>query len=47
MELTPDDKGIDDLNEKLIVEGANGIGGVKFDQIKPNLASLNILVRNS
>ncbi|KAI4975919.1 hypothetical protein ZWY2020_049526 [Hordeum vulgare] len=47
LELTPDDKGIDELNEKLIVDGANGIGGLKLEQIKPNLASLDILVRNS
>mgnify|MGYP002413941245 CR=1 FL=1 len=47
MELTPDDKGIDELNEKLIVDGANGIGGLKLEQIKPNLARLDILVRNS
>ena len=47
MELTPDDKGIDDLNEKLIVDGANGIGGLKLEQIKSNLARLDILVRNS
>uniref|UniRef100_A0A453R7J1 Phosphoacetylglucosamine mutase n=3 Tax=Aegilops tauschii subsp. strangulata TaxID=200361 RepID=A0A453R7J1_AEGTS len=47
LELTPDDKGIDELNEKLIVDGANGIGGLKLEQIKPNLARLDILVRNS
>ncbi|XP_037459451.1 phosphoacetylglucosamine mutase-like [Triticum dicoccoides] len=47
LELTPDDKGIDDLNEKLIVDGANGIGGLKLEQIKSNLARLDILVRNS
>ncbi|KAM3188753.1 hypothetical protein ACQJBY_067613 [Aegilops geniculata] len=47
LELTPDDKGIDELNEKLIVDGANGIGGLKLEQIKPNLARLDIIVRNS
>ncbi|XP_044962133.1 phosphoacetylglucosamine mutase [Hordeum vulgare subsp. vulgare] len=47
LELTPDAKGIDELNEKLIVDGANGIGGLKLEQIKPNLARLDILVRNS
>ncbi|CAM0905615.1 unnamed protein product [Alopecurus aequalis] len=47
LELTPDDKDSDALNEKLIVDGANGIGGLKLEQLKPKLARLDIAVRNS
>jgi phosphoacetylglucosamine mutase len=46
LELTPDDKGSDKLMEKLIVDGANGIGGLKLEEIKPKLARLDIVVRN-
>ncbi|XP_062189841.1 phosphoacetylglucosamine mutase isoform X2 [Phragmites australis] len=47
LELVPKDKGGDDLSKKLIVDGANGIGGVKLEQIKAELSGLNIIVRNS
>uniref|UniRef100_A0ACD5T6F2 Uncharacterized protein n=1 Tax=Avena sativa TaxID=4498 RepID=A0ACD5T6F2_AVESA len=47
LELTPDGKGSDKLMEKLIVDGANGIGGLKLEEIKAKLASLDIVVRNS
>jgi phosphoacetylglucosamine mutase len=47
LELTPDDKGSDKLMEKLIVDGANGIGGLKLEEIKPKLARLDIVLRNS
>ncbi|KAL6905409.1 hypothetical protein ACP4OV_003010 [Aristida adscensionis] len=48
LELVPADKGTDDvLSKKLIVDGANGIGGVKLQQIKQELSGLDITVRNS
>jgi phosphoacetylglucosamine mutase len=47
LELVPKDKGVDDLAKKLIVDGANGIGGVKLEQIKAELSGLDIIVRNS
>lgn len=47
LELAPDDKGGDEMNKKLIVDGANGIGGLKLEEIKTKLARLDILVRNS
>ncbi|KAK3159737.1 hypothetical protein QOZ80_1BG0050430 [Eleusine coracana subsp. coracana] len=47
LELVPKDKGGDELAKKLIVDGANGIGGVKLEQIKTELSGLDIVVRNS
>lgn len=45
LELVP--KGGDEVAKKLIVDGANGIGGVKLEQIKTELSGLDINVRNS
>ncbi|CAD6240483.1 unnamed protein product [Miscanthus lutarioriparius] len=45
LELVPKDK--IGGEEKLIVDGANGIGGVKLEQIKAELSGLDINVRNS
>jgi phosphoacetylglucosamine mutase len=45
--LVPKGKGGDDLSKKLTVDGANGIGGVKLEQIKTELSGLDIVVRNS
>ena len=45
LELVPKDK--IGGEEKLIVDGANGIGGVKLEQIKVELSGLDIIVRNS
>ncbi|KAG0535919.1 hypothetical protein BDA96_03G019300 [Sorghum bicolor] len=47
LELVPKDKGGDEAAKKLIVDGANGIGGVKLEQIKAELSGLDISVRNS
>lgn len=47
LELAPGDKGSDKLIEELIVDGANGIGGLKLEELKPKLARLDIAVRNS
>ncbi|RLN22585.1 phosphoacetylglucosamine mutase [Panicum miliaceum] len=47
LELVPKDKGGDELAKKLIVDGANGIGGVKLEQIKAELSGVDIIVRNS
>nr|CAB3471734.1 unnamed protein product [Digitaria exilis] len=47
LELVPKDKSGDELANKLIVDGANGIGGVKLEQIKAELSGLDIIVRNS
>ncbi|RLM92048.1 phosphoacetylglucosamine mutase [Panicum miliaceum] len=47
LELVPKDKGGDELAKKLIVDGANGIGGVKLEQIKAELSGIDIIVRNS
>lgn len=47
LELMPKDKGGDEVSKKLIVDGANGIGGVKLEQIKADLSGLDIIVRNS
>jgi phosphoacetylglucosamine mutase len=37
LELVPKDKGGDGVSKKLIVDGTNGIGGVKLQQIKIEL----------
>jgi hypothetical protein len=37
LELVPKDKGRDGVSKKLIVDGANGIGGVKLQQIKTDI----------
>jgi phosphoacetylglucosamine mutase len=47
LELVPKDKGGDGVSKKLIVDGANGIGRVKLQQIKTELSGLDIIVRNS
>ncbi|PAN32934.2 hypothetical protein PAHAL_5G521100 [Panicum hallii] len=47
LELVPKDKGGDELAKKLIVDGANGIGGVKLEEIKAELSGIDIIVRNS
>ena len=47
LELVPKDKSGDELAMKLIVDGANGIGGVKLEQIKAKLSGIDINVRNS
>lgn len=47
LELVPQDKGGDQFTKKLIVDGANGIGGLKLEQIKAELSGLDIIVRNS
>lgn len=47
LELVPDDKYGDELNKKLIVDGANGIGGLKLEEIKTKLTGLHIHVKNS
>ena len=47
LELVPKDKSGDELAKKLIVDGANGIGGVKLEQIKAELSGIDIIVRNS
>lgn len=47
LELVPKDKGGDEVAKKLIVDGANGIGGVKLEQIKVELSGIDISVRNS
>lgn len=47
LELVPKGKGGDEVAKKLIVDGANGIGGVKLEQIKVELSGIDISVRNS
>ncbi|KAF0920016.1 hypothetical protein E2562_032499 [Oryza meyeriana var. granulata] len=47
LELVPKDKGADAVNNRLIVDGANGIGGLKLEEIKPKISGLDIHVRNS
>jgi phosphoacetylglucosamine mutase len=47
LELVPKGKGGDELSKKLIVDGANGIGGEKLEQINTELSGLDIVVRNS
>ncbi|KAL6641530.1 hypothetical protein ACP70R_019711 [Stipagrostis hirtigluma subsp. patula] len=48
LDLVPKEKTPDDvLAKKLIVDGANGIGGVKLQEIKAELSGLHIVVRNS
>ncbi|KAL5197175.1 hypothetical protein ABZP36_000687 [Zizania latifolia] len=45
--LVPKDKGADVMNNRLIVDGANGIGGLKLEEIKAKISGLDIDVRNS
>uniref|UniRef100_A0A0E0LI64 Phosphoacetylglucosamine mutase n=1 Tax=Oryza punctata TaxID=4537 RepID=A0A0E0LI64_ORYPU len=47
LELVPKDKGADVMNNRLIVDGANGIGGLKLEEIKAKISGLDIHVRNS
>lgn len=47
LELVPKGKGGDEVAKKLIVDGANGIGGVKLEQIMVELSGIDISVRNS
>ncbi|KAJ1282009.1 hypothetical protein BS78_03G017200 [Paspalum vaginatum] len=47
LELVPKGKGGDGFTKKLIVDGANGIGGAKLEQIKAELSDLDVIVRNS
>lgn len=47
LELVPKDKEADVINNRLIVDGANGIGGLKLEEIKAKISGLDIHVRNS
>ncbi|WVZ72810.1 hypothetical protein U9M48_021212 [Paspalum notatum var. saurae] len=47
LELVPKGKGGDEFTKKLFVDGANGIGGLKLEQIKAELSDLDVIVRNS
>ncbi|KAL5198990.1 hypothetical protein ABZP36_002502 [Zizania latifolia] len=47
LRLVPKDKGADVMNNRLIVDGANGIGGLKLEEIKSKISGLDIHVRNS
>lgn len=47
MDLVPRDIITDRVDEKLIVDGANGVGGEKLKELKKQLKGLVIQVRNS
>lgn len=48
MDLIPAEKGKSSgMNDKLIVDGANGVGGVKLKVLQKLLNDLDIEVRNS
>lgn len=47
MELIPQQNGTRDPNDKLIVDGADGVGGEKIEHLKKMFSSLCIEVRNS
>uniref|UniRef100_A0A0D9WWJ0 Phosphoacetylglucosamine mutase n=1 Tax=Leersia perrieri TaxID=77586 RepID=A0A0D9WWJ0_9ORYZ len=47
LDLVPKVEGADFMNNRLIVDGANGIGGLKLEEIKQKISRLDIHVRNS
>lgn len=47
LELIPQQNRTSDPNDKLIVDGADGVGGEKIENLKKMLSSLCIEVRNS
>lgn len=47
LELIPQQNGTSDPNDKLIVDGADGVGGEKIENLKKMLSGLCIEVRNS
>ncbi|KAJ3689515.1 hypothetical protein LUZ61_018679 [Rhynchospora tenuis] len=48
MELAPNENlNLDTVEKKLIVDGANGVGGSKLEEIKKNIIGLEIDVRNT
>lgn len=47
MDLIPNENKISDSEDKLLVDGANGIGGEKLEVIKKMLSGLLIEVYNS
>jgi phosphoacetylglucosamine mutase len=48
MELVPNENlNLDAVEKKLIVDGANGVGGSKLEEIKKNIKGLEIDVRNT
>ncbi|KAJ3681632.1 hypothetical protein LUZ60_014205 [Juncus effusus] len=47
MELAPAENKINKEEKKLIVDGANGVGGSKLEEIIKNIKDLEIIVRNT
>lgn len=47
MDLIPNKSNINEIEDRLIVDGANGVGGEKLEVIKKNLNGLVIEVLNS
>uniref|UniRef100_A0A5B7A8T5 Phosphoacetylglucosamine mutase n=1 Tax=Davidia involucrata TaxID=16924 RepID=A0A5B7A8T5_DAVIN len=47
MDLVPQVRAINEMNDKLIVDGANGVGGEKLEILKKMLSGLDIDIRNS
>ncbi|KAG1354188.1 phosphoacetylglucosamine mutase [Cocos nucifera] len=47
MDLVPKEKIKDWMDVKLVVDGANGIGGEKLEELKKMISGLDIYVRNS
>lgn len=47
MDLIPDGSKTNMVDDKLIVDGSNGVGGEKLDSLMKMLDGLNIEVRNS
>ena len=47
MDLIPKEKVKDEVDTKLVVHGANGVGGEKLEELKKMLTGLQIYMRNS
>nr|XP_010911230.1 phosphoacetylglucosamine mutase [Elaeis guineensis] len=47
MDLVPHEKIKDRMDAKLVVDGANGVGGEKLEELKKMMSGLKIYVRNS
>ena len=47
MDLVPRERIADSLDTELVVDGANGVGGDKLEQLKKMVTGLDISVKNT
>lgn len=47
MDLVPRERITDSLDTELVVDGANGVGGDKLEQLKKMVTGLDISVKNT